>query len=137
MDMIVTFPGKKKVFAEYKGFTIKTDQPKYGGGDGEYPAPFDLFLASIATCSGIYVVDFCERRGLPLDNVRIVMKTEKDREKRMISRITIITEVPPDFPDKYRDALIRAIDLCAVKRHMVDTPEFDIRIEKVEPGKEG
>ena len=50
MELTVTFPGGKKVNAEFKGFTIKTDQPQTNGGDGTAPSPFDLFLASIGTC---------------------------------------------------------------------------------------
>ena len=54
MDMKVYFPGGKRVYADYGGFTIETDQPARGGGDDSAPAPFDLFLASIGTCAGIY-----------------------------------------------------------------------------------
>jgi putative redox protein len=132
MDMIVTFPGNKKVDAEYKGFTIRTDQPIHGGGDNSQPAPFDLFLASIATCAGIYIVYFCQKRDIPLDDIRIVQRTERNREKRMIVKIGIDVELPSDFPDKYRDALVHAVDLCSVKRHMFDPPAFEIRTVKSE-----
>ncbi len=132
MDMIVTFPGNKKVDAEYKGFTIQTDQPVHGGGDNTAPAPFDLFLASIGTCAGIYVVYFCEKRDIPPDDIRIVQRMERNREKRMITAITIDIELPPDFPEKYRDALIHAVDLCTVKKHMIDPPAFEIRTVKAD-----
>jgi ribosomal protein S12 methylthiotransferase accessory factor len=127
MDLIVTFPGNKKVDASYKDFTIQTDQAIHAGGDGSAPAPFDLFLASIATCGGIYVVYFCEKRNIPLDGIRLVQRTERNRETRMITKITIEIELPPDFPEKYREGLIRAVDLCTVKKHMFDPPEFELK----------
>jgi putative redox protein len=127
MDMIVTFPGNKKVNAEYKGFTIQTDQAVHAGGDGSAPAPFDLFLASIGTCAGIYVVYFCEKRGIPLDNIRVVQRMQRNAETRMIEKIAIDVEIPPDFPEKYRQPLINAVDLCAVKKHMVNPPAFELR----------
>jgi putative redox protein len=127
MDMTITFPGNKKVDAVYKGFTVQTDQPVRAGGDGSAPAPFDLFLVSIGTCAGIYVVFFCEKRGIPLDNIRIVQRMERNDETRMISKITIDIEVPPDFPEKYRDALVHTVDLCTVKKHMMNPPAFAIR----------
>jgi putative redox protein len=127
MDMIVTFPGNKRVDAEYRGFTIKTDQRKHGGGDETAPPPFDLFLVSIGTCCGIYVVYFCEKRGIPLDNIRVVQRMERNKETRMISKITVDIEVPPDFPEKYKPALIHTVDLCAVKKHMLQPPEFEIK----------
>ena len=128
MDLIITFPGGRKVDAEYKGHTIHTDQPAHAGGDGSAPSPFDYFLASIGACSGIYVVDFCQNRGIPLDGVRIVQRMEHDPEKKMIGRITLDIEVPPGFPEKYKKSLIRVVDLCTVKKHMIDPPEFLIQV---------
>lgn len=127
MDIVVTFPGNKKVDAEYKGFTIHTDQPVHAGGDGSAPAPFDLFLASIATCGGIYIVNFLERHRMPLEGIRLIQRTEKNPETRMISKITIDIELPPDFPERYKGSLIKSVDLCSVKKHMVDAPEFELR----------
>ena len=128
MDLIVTFPGGRKVDAEYKGHTIKTDQTVHAGGDDSAPAPFDYFLASIGTCSGIYVVDFCQNRGIPLDGIRIVQSMERDPEKKMIRLVKLAIEVPPDFPEKYKKSLIRVVDLCTVKKHILDPPEFAIEV---------
>jgi putative redox protein len=127
MDIVVTLPGNKKVDAEYKGFTIHTDQPVYAGGDGTAPAPFDLFLVSIATCGGIYIVNFLQRHRMPLDGVRLLMRKTKDEETRMITKITIDIELPPDFPERYKRSLIKSVDLCSVKQHMLEAPEFEIR----------
>jgi putative redox protein len=128
MDLIVTFPGNKKVDAEYKGFTIRTDQSKAAGGEGSAPSPFDHFLASIGTCSGIYVVDFCTNRGIPLERIRIVQRMERDKEKKMITGITLDIEVPPDFPEKYKVPLARVVDLCTVKKHIMNAPSFAINV---------
>ena len=128
MEMIITFPGNKKVDAEYRGHTIRTDQPKLGGGDGSAPAPFDLFLASIVTCSGVYIVDFCKNRGIPTDNIRIIQNMVRDQEKKMITGITLDIEVPADFPEKYRESLKKVVDLCAVKRHILNAPSFEINV---------
>ena len=130
MELTVTFPGNKKVDAEFKGFTIKTDQPQSAGGDGTAPSPFDLFLASIGTCGGVYVVDFCKSRGISLDGVRLVQTMERNPETHMITDITIRIELPADFPDKYKDSLIRAVDLCTVKKHLMNPPNFVIETVK-------
>ena len=122
----VTFPGGKRVDAEYKGFTIKTDQPAYAGGEGSAPAPFDLFLASIATCSGIYVLSFCQERGIPTEDASVVMKTEKNPETKMIGKISIEINLPSQFPEKYRKAIIRAVDGCSVKAHIHQPPAFEV-----------
>jgi putative redox protein len=128
MDLIITFPGGRKVDAEYKGHTIHTDQSVLAGGENSAPAPFDYFLSSIGTCSGIYVVDFCANRGIPLEGIRIVQRMERDPEKKMISLVSLDIEVPPGFPEKYRKSLIRVVDLCSVKKHILDPPEFAIQV---------
>jgi len=126
MEMEIVFPGGKKVDANYKGFTIKTDQPLGSGGENSAPAPFDLFLASLGTCAGIYVLGFCQQRGIPMDGMKIVQRMEIDPMKRGIGAITLEIQVPPDFPEQYKEAVIRSAELCAVKKHIQDPPEFSI-----------
>jgi ribosomal protein S12 methylthiotransferase accessory factor len=125
-EIKVTFPGGYRVHAEYKGFVIKTDQPVDEGGEGTAPAPFDLFLASIATCAGFYTVAFCREREIPTDKAGIVMRMEKDEGTKMIGKITIEINLPPEFPEKYKNAVIRAVDHCTVKAHMMRPPAFEI-----------
>ena len=127
MDMTVTFPGGVKVDAQFGSHIIKTDQPVQGGGEGSAPAPFALFLASIATCAGIYVLGFCKQRGLPTDGIRLVQRLEADPRTGMISRVVIDIVVPPGFPEKYHPALIRAADQCAVKKHLENPPAFEVK----------
>lgn len=125
--MIITLPGGKKIDAEYNGMTIKTDQSVRGGGEGSAPEPFSLFLASIGTCAGIYVKSFCDQRGIPTDNIRLVQKMGFNPETRMIDRIDVDIQLPADFPEKYRDAVVNAADLCAVKRHLLNPPKIQVK----------
>ncbi len=125
-EMKVSFPGGLRVDAEYKGFLIKTDQPAYSGGDGSAPAPFDLFLASIAACAGYYVLVFCEKRGIPTENASVVMKTRRNPETKRIEKISIEIQLPPEFPEKYKNAVIKAVDGCSVKEHILSPPAFEV-----------
>ena len=128
MDMNISFPGGKRVDAQYKGFTIQTDQSVMNGGEGKSPAPFDLFLTSIGTCAGLYVLSFCQERDIPAQDIDLVLRTQKDTESRMIKKITIYINLPDGFPDKYKNAVRQAADLCAVKKHIINAPEFEITI---------
>lgn len=132
-SMTVTFPGGKRVDAEYGGFTIRTDQSPKGGGAGSAPQPFDLFLASIATCAGIYVKGYCDARGLATDGLGLVMQIERDHEAHRIGRLVLDITLPPGFPEKHREAVIRAADLCTVKKHMLQPPAFEIRASVAQP----
>lgn len=124
MNMIITFDGKAKVNAEYKGISINTDQPQ-PSGDGSAPAPFDLFLASIGTCAGIYVKSFCDQRGIPTQDIRIVQSMSFDPTKHLITKIKLEIQLPASFPEKYKSAVINAADICAVKRHLHNPPAIE------------
>ena len=126
MHMEMSFPGGLEVNAEVKGFTIRTDQPEKVGGGGTAPAPFDLFLASIGTCAGLYVLQFCQKRDIDTSQLGVSMETIKDPETRRIATIRIDVRLPEGFPEKYIPAVRRAVDQCAVKRHMIEPPEFVI-----------
>jgi putative redox protein len=133
MDMEVYFPGNKKVYANYKGFTVETDQPPSGGGEGSAPAPFDLFLASLGTCAGIFMLAFMKQRGIDPAGSGIAMITEADPQKGMIGRIAFDLRLPDGFPEKYEQAIVRAVDQCTVKRHIQDPPEFVVRTSRALP----
>ncbi|NMC40138.1 MAG: osmotically inducible protein OsmC [Bacteroidales bacterium] len=129
--MEITFDGGKIITAHLNGNKIRTDQPLDNGGTNTAPAPFDLFLASIGTCAGIYIKSFCDRRDLPTDGIRIIQTMEIDSEKRLPSVFRLEIILPSDFPDKYRDAVINAADLCLVKKTIANNPQFIITTKKL------
>jgi ribosomal protein S12 methylthiotransferase accessory factor len=126
MEMQVSFPGGAKVDAAFGPYVVRTDQPPQGGGEGSAPTPFNLFLASIATCAGIYVLGFLRQRQLPTEGVRLVQRADTSQATGMVERVEIDIEVPEGFPEKYLPALIRSAEQCAVKKHLAQPPEFSI-----------
>jgi len=126
-ELTITFPGGKRVDAELGGRVIATDQSVAAGGEGQAPEPFALFLASIGTCAGIYVLGFCQARNLPTDGIRLTQRLEFDAETRVLKGVELDIQVPPDFPAKYRDALVRAAEGCAVKKAIQAQPRFTVR----------
>ena len=126
MKMEIFFDGNKKVNASVHGQIIKTDKPVASGGDASAPAPFDLFLASIGTCAGIYIKGFCDQRHIDAENITITQTMEFNPETRMVAKISLDIQLPPDFPEKYKDALINAANLCAVKKHLLNPPEIEV-----------
>jgi uncharacterized OsmC-like protein len=126
MEMQIDFPGGKRVTSTYKGFTVKTDQPPSEGGDGSAPEPFDLFLSSIGTCAGVYIVYFCESRDIPTDGISMTLRFERNEKSHLMEKIAIEIHLPPDFPDKYHKAVIRAAEMCTVKRTLTHPPEIRV-----------
>ena len=132
MDMIIDFPGGSRVDAHFRGHHLRTDQPAGGGGEDSAPMPFELFLASIGTCAGIYILGFCRQRGLPTEGIRIIQHNESNRTTGMIEKIDLEIQVPPSFPKQYHSALINSAELCKVKKTLENPPQFEIVTKEVE-----
>ncbi len=132
MEMVIDFPGGARVDAHFGPYTVKTDQPPMGGGEGSAPTPFAVFLASIGTCAGIYVLGFCRQRGLDATGIRIVQRMHSNPFTGMVGKIDLEIQVPPTFPQKYHAALVRSAEQCAVKKHFENPPQFEIYTREVE-----
>ncbi|MBL6950802.1 MAG: OsmC family protein [Bacteroidales bacterium] len=130
MSIVVKFPGGVKVDADIAPFVISSDQPVKSGGEGSAPAPFTLFLASLATCAGYYVKAFCDSRKIDTDKISMTMDTVYDPAKKMIGKFIMKIIVPMDFPEKYDNALINAANVCAVKRHLSESIEYEITVNR-------
>jgi ribosomal protein S12 methylthiotransferase accessory factor len=124
--MEITFDGGKVVTAHLHGHDIKTDQPVNQGGENSAPSPYELFLASIGTCAGIYVKSFCDSRKIPTDNIKIIQTAEYDKQTGLPVRIIIDIKLPADFPETYKEAVIKVAALCKVKKTIANPPEFEV-----------
>jgi ribosomal protein S12 methylthiotransferase accessory factor len=121
MSMQITIGDGDRVDAVYKGKTISTDQ------EGPLPEPFELFLASIGTCTGYYVAKFCHKRDIPTDGIRLELRRTLYPQSKMIERIEIDVRLPDGFPERYREAVLRSARQCTVKKHLEEPPEIEVR----------
>jgi len=122
----VDFSGGKKIDARIGDLIVHTDQKEENGGDGTAPEPFELFLASIATCAGIYALEFCQARKLSTDGMQITTDCDFDEKETTCRKVSISLKVPDHFPEKYKRPITRVMDKCSVKRHILNPPEFNI-----------
>ena len=120
------FPGGKRVDAKVGQHVVRTDQ------DGSAPAPFDLFLASLATCAGYYVLAFCQARGISMEGITIVQRHSVDPMTRHIDAVVIEIGLPAEFPEKYRDAVVKAAAGCKVKKVIAEQPVISVRLANAE-----
>ncbi len=126
--MDICFPGGLRVEALHQGFWIRTDQPVAQGGGGKAPSPFDLFLASIGTCAGFYALRFCQQRNLRTEGLALSLAAERDSERKKVVRVRIEISLPIEFPEKYRQAIIHAVEQCSVKKHLQHPPVFETTV---------
>jgi ribosomal protein S12 methylthiotransferase accessory factor len=122
----ITFDGGKKISTLINGQHIQTDQPVRAGGEGSAPSPFDLFLASLGTCAGIFIKSFCDQRQIPTDNIRLYQHMHFSQESHLFEKFELEIHIPADFPEKYKDSLIHVAESCSVKKHLMHPPEFEV-----------
>jgi len=125
-EILVTLPGGRRVAASLGAHQVLTDQPRDNGGEDTAPSPFDLFLASLGTCAGIFVQGFCARRDIPTDDIRIKETASFDAQGTLRT-VCLDIQVPASFPEQYREALARVVDQCSVKRAIAAQPTFLVR----------
>lgn len=126
MEMTVELMGKKQVNARFGSFVVRTDQPREDGGEGLSPSPFELFLASIATCAGFFIQSFCEARKIPTEGIEIRQVSVRDPATHRVSRVRIEVKLPPTFPEKYRSAVLASAEGCSVKKHLQTPPAIEV-----------
>jgi ribosomal protein S12 methylthiotransferase accessory factor len=124
MSIQVTFPGGLRVDAHVGSHVVHTDQSQANGGGGTAPEPYQLFLASLATCAGIYVLGFCRSRGIATDGIQVVQRQHFDPVTHLPSRVEIDVVLPPGFPERYRAAVVQAAQGCKVKKTLMSPPEL-------------
>jgi ribosomal protein S12 methylthiotransferase accessory factor len=127
-NMEIRLVGGQKVYSDYKGFKIHTDQSAKDGGDNSAPTPSDLFFASLGTCAGLYALRFCENRKINTEKLRISLEFQSHPKTHMVEKIRFIINLPPDFPEKYTSALIKSMNLCYVKKHLEQPPGFEFDV---------
>ena len=125
MKMEISFPGGKRVFSNYNGFTVETDQNQKDGGYNSAPTPSDHFLASIGTCAGIYALNFCETRDIDPNHVSLRVDFQANPKTNMIQKVIFSVDITPEFPQRYLAALIKSMNLCYVKKHFEQPPQFE------------
>ena len=126
MEITVRPAGGKKLEVRLGKHTIRTDLPAAKGGENSAPTAYETFLMSIAACAGIYALDFCQERGLSIEGLAITVHAEHDNDGGSLKKVRTVVRLPRGFPQKYRNALVRAVELCKVKKAISDPPVFEV-----------
>lgn len=131
-EIEVSLPGGRRVDARIGAHVVHTDQPRDNGGDDTAPSPFDLFLASIGACAGIFVQGFCAKRGIATEGIRIIERPSFG-EDGVLRSVELEVQLPPEFPERYRGAVQAVVEQCSVKKAIAAQPVFTVRTSAATP----
>ena len=101
-------------------------------GDGAGPTPYDLRLAGLGACTSMTVRMYADRKGWPLDRVRVTLRHSRihaedcaqcETTKGWIDHLDLDVELAGDLDDTQRQRLLQIAERCPV--HQTLTSEFD------------
>ncbi len=120
----MTYPGgNKRVDTHVGDFVISTDSSKDNDGDGLFPSPGQIFKAGLGACTASTVRGYCRNNNLPLP-LGVVVTMHQNDDTGMVEKVEIEIQVPADFPEDRKQALLRSAEACTVKKYWLNFPEF-------------
>ncbi|ALQ10211.1 MULTISPECIES: OsmC family protein [Pseudoalteromonas] len=128
MEISVSMLEGQKQSAKFGDLEVISDQSIAAGGSAEHPEPFDYFLVSMVLCAGFYARKFCEQRDISTQGMTLTQNNENvdDNGKKLFA---IEINLPEGFPEKYKKALIAAVNTCTVKKVIQAMPEFSVIVK--------
>jgi putative redox protein len=132
MEVIkITLDGGRKVTAHLNGGRqVTTDRPVDEGVLTRHQLRSTFFWHRWQRVP-VYVTDFCNHRNIPTDTITLTQSAEftmDDKGKHVLAAVSLQIHLPVDFPEKYREAVVRVAELCAVKRAILHPPRFSVRL---------
>lgn len=128
MEISVSLLDGQKQSAKFGDLEVISDQSIAAGGGAEHPEPFDYFLVSMVLCAGFYARKFCEQRDISKEGMTLTQNNENvDENGKKLFSIEI--NLPDGFPQKYKKALIAAVNTCTVKKVIQAAPEFSVVVK--------
>ncbi len=111
---------------------LVADEPRPIGDDAG-PTPYDLLLAGLGACTSMTVRMYADRKGWPLEQVRVTLRHSRihaedcadcETTKGWIDHIDRDVELAGDLDDTQRQRLLYIAERCPV--HQTLTSEVDI-----------
>lgn len=128
MEISVSLLDGQKQSAKFGDLEVISDQSIAASGGAEHPEPFDYFLVSMVLCAGFYARKFCEQRDISTEGMTLTQNNENvDENGKKLFSIEI--NLPDGFPQKYKKALIAAVNTCTVKKVIQAVPEFSVVVK--------
>ncbi|NDJ60314.1 MAG: OsmC family protein [Chloroflexi bacterium] len=109
--------------------TLLVDVPESMGGSDRGPTPPEVFIASLGTCVGALVANYCNKTGnISTEAMTIDVTYDKAAEPTRLVNIKVKVNLPHALCETREAAIKRVAEHCPVHETMLtlDAIEFDV-----------
>jgi len=99
---------------------IPVDAAPAGGGSDGGAEPHDLYDASLAACKALTVLLYARRKGIPVEDIEVVVDRDDSEERKGIYRLKSGLRLTGDLTEAQRDELLRVAGKCPVHKLMTE-----------------
>ncbi len=128
MEMKIAYKGGKKFMATSCGRQIIIDLPVERGGSDEGMTPPETFVAALASCMGVYVLNYCKNVKINTNNMLLSVHWEKASNPARISDIKVEICLPKMLNKERREALIKVAEHCLVHNTIHIPPQVEVSL---------
>lgn len=125
----VEYQGGRKFQVTSGANSFVIDLPKEKGGGGEGPNSTDVFISSLGSCVGVYIVFYCEKVGIDCSGMVIDIDYKMADNPRRVGEVDVKVSMSNAELGARKDAVLRTAQMCAVKNTFLNPPKIDIAIE--------
>lgn len=101
---------------EVGGQKLRADEEREKGGDGSGPAPHELLLAALGSCTAMTLKVYAERKGWPLRDVHVTLNANSGEGGFSITRLL---QLDGELDGEQRRRLFEIADKCPVHKTLV------------------
>ena len=128
MEMKIAFRSGKKFVATCRGQQIITDQPEEKEGHDQGMTPPEVFIASIGSCIGVYVLNYCKTADInPIDMI-LSVDWQQTKNPARISKIKVNIKLPKGEIKDRSEAILRVAHHCLLHQTLLQPPEMEISL---------
>lgn len=125
------------ITTEYKGnmlfettvgrHKVMVDVPPGMGGSDRAPIPPEYFVASLGSCIGAFVAQYCERNGIDTAGMRVDVTFDKAESPTRLVNLKATVNLPNGDCSKRVEAVQRVAEQCPV--HQTITTMRGLQVE--------
>lgn len=108
---------------------VFTDQHQTEGGTDKALTPAELFVASLGTCIGVYIVRFCKRHNLPTAGLKVFLDWTVVKDPWRIGAIKVEIHYPHTISESEKKGLLRMAESCFVHETILHHPEIKVELK--------